>query len=142
MHYDTSFEDDPILRQTSNWRVLACAALLAWCLLAVGGAHRTAAAREPDPMARIAAEFLPFVPFLPPRGEIGYLEKRGGNDDDTRIYYASQYALVPRVVLSRTGPEFLIVPRDTEVPGGDERLAGFVPVRMFPTGHRLFRRAP
>lgn len=93
-------------------------------------------------MAGLEDEFLPFVPFLPPRGEIGYLEKRNGTDEDVRRYYAAQYALVPRVVLSRTGPEFLIVPKETELPGGDERLAGFVPMRTFPTGHRLFRRVP
>lgn len=117
-------------------------ALLAWAASGAAASLATAWGRRDDPMARLEAEFLPFASLLPATGEVGYLEKRGGTDDDVRAYYAAQYALVPRVVLSRTGPEFLIVPRDAEQPGGDERLQGFVPVRTFATGHRLFRRLP
>ena len=89
------------------------------------------------------AEFLPFVPDLPARGEIGYLEPfRAGTESDVRLHYAAQYALAPRVIVARTGPELLIVPVGAENPSGDSRLDGYRRVRTLPNGHRLFRRFP
>ena len=92
-------------------------------------------------MAVLEAEFLPFVVELPPRGEIGFLEPYDSSNDDTvRMHYAAQYALAPRVVVGRIGPEFLIVARGMANPDGDPRLMGYHLAASFPSGHRLFRR--
>jgi hypothetical protein len=116
------------------------AAVLAWCLLAAFSTFLEALRRNPDPMVELQAEFMPFARVLPPRGEVGYLEQRDANDEAVRMYYAAQYALAPRLVVSRIGPEFLIVARGTPQPGGDARLEGYYHVLTFPGGHRLFRR--
>lgn len=102
---------------------------------------RVSLARTPDPMGTLEAEFLPFVWELPASGEVGYLEPyQPTTPDDERMYYAAQYALVPRIVLGRVGSEFLIVARGKERPGGDPRLDGYYPVAKFASGHRLYRR--
>ena len=116
-------------------------ALLAWCLVAAVSALLSSIARSPDPMSRLQAEFQVFAWELPATGEVGYLEPHGAsNEDAVRMHYAAQYALAPRVVVGRVGPEFLIVARGMALPEGDERLAGYYPVATFPSGHRLFRR--
>ena len=122
-------------------RVLATIAL-AWSLVASASALRTALLLPPDPMQRLDAEFRELAPRLPPTGEIGYLDRyeNAGDDAVVQARYAAQYALAPRVVLARTGPEFLIVAYDTERPGGDARLAGYFLVATTSAGHRLFRR--
>ncbi len=122
-------------------RVLATLAL-AWAFVAGMSAVRAALAQPADPMQRLEAEFLELAPRLPPTGEIGFLDRyeNAGDDSVVRARYAAQYALVPRVLLSRTGPEFLIVAHDTERPGGDSRLDGYFLVASTPAGHRLFRR--
>ena len=122
-------------------RGLVSGVIFAWCLLAAVSAIRKSSARQPDPMETLEAEFLPFVVELPPTGEVGYLEAYSGNNDETtRVHYAAQYALTPRVVSARIGPEFLIVARGTARPEGEPRLAGYHLVASFPGGHRLFRR--
>ena len=122
-------------------RVLATLAL-AWSLVASASALRTALLLPPDPMQRLDAEFRELAPRLPPAGEVGYLDRyeNAGDDAVVRARYAAQYALAPRVVLARTGPEFLIVADDTERPGGDARLDGYFLVTTTSAGHRLFRR--
>jgi hypothetical protein len=122
-------------------RVLATLAL-AWSLVAGASAVRTVVALPPDPMGRLEAEFLELAPRLPPAGDVGYLDRyeNAGDDAVVRARYAAQYALAPRVLLPRTGPEFLIVAHDTERPGGDTRLDGYFLVATTPAGHRLFRR--
>ena len=122
-------------------RVLATLAL-AWSLVASASALRTALLLPPDPMQRLDAEFRELAPRLPPTGEVGYLDRyeNAGDDAVVRARYAAQYALAPRVVLARTGPEFLIVADDTERPGGDPRLDGYFLVTTTSAGHRLFRR--
>ena len=122
-------------------RVLATIAL-AWSLVAGASAVRAALVQPPDPTKRLEAEFLELVPRLPPSGEVGYLDRyqNAGDDDALRARYAAQYAFAPRVLLSRVGPEFLIVANDTERPGGDARLEGYFLVAATPAGHRLFRR--
>lgn len=114
---------------------------MVWCLAAGVSALRVARERAPDPMPVLQAEFEVFAPYLPARGDIGYLEQREGGDEAVRTYYAAQYALVPRVILSRVGPEFLIVPRGA-AQEDDERLQGFHELKIFASGHRLFRRLP
>lgn len=96
----------------------------------------------PDPMAQLESEFRALIPELPPRGTVGYLEQFEGNGsvDAVRVHYAAQYALAPRIVVGRTGPEFVIVAIGTERPGGDPRLRGYVQVARTPAGHRVFRR--
>ena len=122
-------------------RVLATLAL-AWSLVAGASAVRVALVQPADPMQRLEAEFLELAPRLPPTGVVGYLDRyeNAGDEAVVRERYAAQYALAPRVVLARTGPEFLIVAHDTERPGGDSRLAGYFLVATTPAGHRLFRR--
>ena len=120
---------------------LACGAML-WALVAAGAAVRAALAMPADPMGRLESEFLPLAPYLPPRGEVGYLERfeNAGSDEAVRTHYAAQYALVPRVVMPRVGQEFVIVARDTARPGGDSRLDGYFLVTSAPSGHSVYRR--
>jgi hypothetical protein len=122
-------------------RVVATLAL-AWSLVAGAAAVRAAWGLPPDPTERLEAEFLELAPRLPAAGEVGYLDRyqNAGDDDALRARYAAQYAFAPRVLLSRVGPEFLIVAHDTEQPGGDARLHGYFLVAATPAGHRLFRR--
>jgi hypothetical protein len=124
-------------------RIAGSGLLFAWCFFAAGSALQRSLARAPDPMATLEAEFLPFVVELPATGEIGYLEPYSGSTEETvRMHYAAQYALTPRVVSARTGPEFLIVARGMARPDGDPRLDGYDLAASFPSGHRLFRRVP
>jgi hypothetical protein len=118
-----------------------CVALLAWCLFAAVSSLRMSLARPTDPMAMLEAEFRPFAFELPPFATVGYLEQRDGGEYAVRMYYAAQYALAPRIVVSRAGPEFMIVARGTAQPD-DPRLEGFYPVATLANGHRLVRRFP
>jgi hypothetical protein len=95
-------------------------------------------------MGELDAEFRWFNPYLPPYAIVGYLEpyQGAGSDDAIRMHYAAQYSLVPRVVVPRVGPEYLIVAHGTPRPNEEPRLAGFSPVATFPTGDRLYRRDP
>ena len=122
-------------------RILATIAL-AWSLAAGASAVRMALAQPADPTQRLEAEFLELAPRLPAAGEIGYLDRyeNAGDEPVVRARYVAQYALAPRVVVGRTGPEFLIVADDTARPGGDSRLNGYFLVATTPAGHRLFRR--
>jgi hypothetical protein len=122
-------------------RVLATLAL-AWSLVASASALRTVLPLPPDRMGQLEAEFLELAPRLPPTGEIGYLDRYENAADEAVVQarYAAQYTLAPRVVVARTGPEFLIVAHDTERPGGDSRLNGYFLVTTTSAGHRLFRR--
>jgi hypothetical protein len=119
--------------------------LLAWCLYASVSGLRLTLARDADPIAELEAEFKWFGPYLPPYAVVGYLEKydgTAGSLEAVRMHYAAQYALAPRVVVGRVGPEYLIVARGTARPDGDSRLAGFSRVTTFPSGHSLYRRTP
>jgi hypothetical protein len=130
------------LSSTTKWSAAACGLLLAWGLVAAVASLRFELARTEDAGARLDAEFRAFAPYIPPTADVGFLEIRDGSADATRAYYAAQYALVPRVVLSRVGPDYLIVPNGAAQGDADERLAGFHPMRSFPSGHRLFERLP
>ena len=124
------------------WRSALGCALLVWSLLAAISTVRDGLATETDPIAELESEFLALVFDLPARGVVGYLEGYGdaGIDAGIRMHYAAQYALAPRVVVGRVGPEFLIVARGTERPNGDPRLDGYHVVASFPSGHRVYRR--
>ncbi len=124
------------------WRRALGGALLAWCFLAATSSLRDALTSGPDPIAGLDGEFRALVFDLPARGVIGYLEQYdgAGTDAAVRMYYAAQYALVPRVVVGRVGSEFLIVARGTARPGGDPRLDGYYHVATFPNEHRVYRR--
>ncbi len=124
------------------WRSALGSALLVWSLLAAISTVKEGLAREPDPIADLDSEFLALGYELPATGLVGYLEaySDAGTDTAIRMYYAAQYALVPRVIVSRVGPEFVIVARGTERPGGDPRLDGYHQVASFPSGHRVYRR--
>ena len=56
------------------------------------------------------------------------------------VHYAAQYALVPRVVVSRVGHEFMIVAHGMPRPGHDPRLDGYFLVSVTPEDHRVYRR--
>jgi hypothetical protein len=120
---------------------LACGAIL-WALVAAGAGLRAALAMPPDSMGLLEAEFLPLASYLPPRGEVGYLEPFEDlpGDDGVRSHYAAQYALVPRVVVAEEGKEFVIVARDTARPGGDSRLDRYFLVTRAASGHSVYRR--
>ena len=124
------------------WRSALGAVLLVWSLLAAISTVRDGLARDADPVAVLEAEFRALVFDLPASGLVGYLEPYSGAGTDAaiRMHYVAQYALVPRVVVGRAGPEFLIVARGTDRPGGDSRLDGYHPVASFPSGHRVYRR--
>ena len=124
------------------WRSALGCALLVWSLLAAISTVRDGLATAADPIAELESEFLALVFDLPTSGVIGYLEAYGdaGTDAAVRTYFAAQYALVPRVIVGRAGPEFVIVARGTERPGGDSRLDGYHLVASFPSGHRVYRR--
>jgi len=125
-----------------RWRAALGAVLLAWSLLAAVSTVRDGLTRGPDPIAELEPEFLALVFDLPASGLVGYLEaySDAGADAAVRMYFAAQYALAPRVVVARVGPEFLIVAQGTERPSGDSRLDGYHQVAAFPSGHRVYRR--
>jgi len=115
--------------------------LLAWCVNAAIAGRASQARREPDPMAELDASYRRFAADLPPLAIVGFLERyNGATNDSVRMHYAAQYALVPRLVVSRTGPEFVIVSPEMQQPGGDPRLEGYYRVAGVPGGHQLFRR--
>jgi hypothetical protein len=120
---------------------LACGAIL-WALVAAGAGLRAAVVMPADAMGQLEAEFIPLASYLPPSGEVGYLERydEPGGDDEVRTHYAAQYALVPRVVVAEVGKEFVIVARDAARPGGDPRLDGYFLVTRAATGHSVYRR--
>ena len=131
------------LSRAGRWlRAAACAATLAWCLMAAFAAFQNAQRRSSNPIAELDAEFSALADHLPPRGIIGFLERyeEAGSEDAARTWYVAQYALSPRVVVSRLGPEYLIVARGAAHPDGDPRLEGYVHVTTVPGGHQLFRR--
>ena len=113
-----------------------------WAIIAAFGAVRGARAQPPDPMAQLEAGFNRLAKDLPPVGEVGYLERYvdAGAEDAMRMHYAAQYALVPRVILSRVGLEFMIVAQGTAQPESDPRLAGYFLVSRTPEDHRVYRR--
>jgi hypothetical protein len=115
---------------------------VAWSLVAVFGALRGARAQPLDPMERLEAEFSKLAKDLPPAGQVGYLERYedAGAEDAVRAHYAAQYALVPRVVVSRVGHEFMIVAHGMPRPGHDPRLDGYFLVSVTPEDHRVYRR--
>lgn len=127
---------------TKQWQVVLGGLVLAWCLAAAIGSLRAVHARPRDPMSLQEAEFRALAPYLPRRGEVGYLEPDADDlsGDAVRAHYAAQYALAPLVVVARTGPDFLIVPRGTVRPEADERLAGYGLALALPSGHALYRR--
>jgi hypothetical protein len=113
-----------------------------WALVAAFGALRGARAQPLDPMDRLQAEFRQLARDLPASGEISYLERfqEAGADDAVRAYYAAQYALVPRVVVSRVGFEYMIVAHGTARPDHEPRLDGYFLVSVTPEDHRVYRR--
>jgi hypothetical protein len=115
---------------------------VAWAVVAACGAVRGARAQPLDRMERQQAEFAQLAPQLPPSGEVGFLEhyENAGAEDAVRAHYAAQYALVPRVLLSRVGLEFMIVAQGMPRPGGDPRLDGYFLVWATPEDHRVYRR--
>ena len=119
------------------------AIVLLWALFSVAAALRNAVMRQPYQVTSLEAEFRTFARELPPAAVIGFLEYGvdDASSDHVMVYYAAQYALVPRVVVKRTDLEFLIVARDAMRPGGDERLSGFEVVASTRQGHRLYRRS-
>lgn len=119
-------------------------ALVSWCTVASFATARASFAKPTDPMPALEAEFLPFAKVLPRFGDVGYLEDHSPTSqaDAERRMWAAQYALVPRVILSRVAGEYALAPAGNENPVGDERLRGYAPVVTLPNGNRLVRRIP
>ena len=122
-------------------QVLAALAV-GWALVAALGAVRGARAQPLDPMQRLEAEFRQLARDLPPSGDVGFLERYvdAGAEEVQRMHFAAQYALVPRVVLSRVGLEFMIVAHGMARPEHDARLDGYFLVSTTPEDHRVYRR--
>jgi hypothetical protein len=123
-------------------RSIAAVLLLGWCVVASTSSARTAAPSGISPIVALDAEFAALARHLPARGEVGFLDRYvgAGEEDAVRAWFTAQYALAPRIVVSRTGPEFLIVARGAANPGGDERLNGYSMLQSVDGGHRLFRK--
>ena len=122
-------------------KTAAAVAAMAWCLAAAVYNVRTAW-NPRHPIADLEAQFSALIPHLPTRGEVGFLEHHDapGTADAARTWYTAQYALSPRLVVSRLGPEFLIVAAGTAHPDGDRRLEGYVHIHTVPGRHQLYRR--
>ena len=139
--WKTKIVHSVVVRQSLT-RVVTALVLL-WALFSVAAGLRNAVMRQPYQVTSLEAEFRTFARELPPAAVIGFLEYGvdDASSDHVMVYYAAQYALVPRVLVKRTDLEFLIVARDALRPGGDERLAGFEVVASTRQGHRLYRRS-
>lgn len=119
--------------------------LAAWCAAMTLSALRAPApAPRVQPIAALESEFVALSQHLPARGVVGFLDhhERSGAEETVRAWFTAQYALVPRVIVSRTGPEFLIVADGAAHPDGDPRLDGYAHVTTVSGGHRLYRRFP
>ena len=76
--------------------------------------------------------------FLPPKGQVGFLNVSGG--DATRTWFFLQYSLAPRTLVPSIDHEFVIEyggPRGTAGLSGDAR---FGLVKAFANNVRVFRR--
>ena len=126
-----------------TWRLALGGVVLAWCVIAAVAGMIEARERPLDAMPELDAQFRTFAAQLPPRGIVGFLEplQNAGTPENVQIHYAAQFALVPRVVVARVGPPFLIVPRGAANGDDDPRLAGYFRIASSRGGHRLFRRA-
>lgn len=109
------------------------ALLLAWCLLSVVAALRTAIERGPDERAALEAELDALAADVPADAIVGYIEPR--RVEEPSAIQRAQYALVPRIVSPGPGPEFVIA-----APGASFDLAGYEPVAGASDEHRLYRR--
>ncbi len=116
--------------------------VVVWSLVSVIAASRSAIARGPDPVASLDTEFRTLSRALPPSVPVGFLRYESDDDRADRVmtYYVAQYALAPHLVEKRTDLEFLIVAPDAPRPGGDVRLAGFVPVATSKQGFSVYQR--
>lgn len=110
---------------------------------------RLLAGRTERDFVSLAAERYPaLVPWLPPRGPIGYLPEPQQTNDAFLRFCIAQNALTPRVVVLGTEPDYVIagpesLPQDDDfrgAPSRDPRLHGFVLYASFPNGMRVFRR--
>ena len=135
-------------------RTLAAVGLLLWAgsrahIPAITADRRLRALPpgEGDPIDRFDRQFQSLIPWLPVHGPVGYLPPVGG--DPYGGFYVAEYALAPRIVIPGAGPDFVIVPAETEpgahrasaAPNGeDPRLPGFVLYREAETGARVYRR--
>lgn len=111
--------------------------------------HVGAASRQPHETTRDDRIFAALASSIPSHGRIGYLQPRDWpSADAVRLFYMAEYALTPRILVLNTSPAYLIVVPDAAVPEAaaetgkvdDSRLAGFVLVRRFEGGVRIFRR--
>ena len=103
---------------------------------------RAVAARPPDPVGPLDAEFRSLAHVMPPVGDVGFLQyhEADGSADHLLVYYVAQYALAPRRVVKRIDKEFLIVAPGALRPGRDDRLQDFRPVASSLGGYRVYQR--
>lgn len=107
-------------------------------MLAAAAGLRSALLLAPDARTQVEADLQTLSAELPLHGTVGYLQHGGAG---AAAFHAAQYALVPRVLVPGTGPEYLVVAPESGAPERDPGLAGYDPVHPGAAGHRLFRRA-
>jgi hypothetical protein len=103
----------------------------------------------PDVISREAARYQVLVASLPGSGVVGYLLEQAPSSYASLQFMLAQYALTPRLVVSGTGADYVIVGPEAGVADDgergkasqDPRLAGFILYERFPNGMRVFRRS-
>jgi hypothetical protein len=90
-----------------------------------------------DIVTEEAQRYLPLVSALPVSGIIGYLQPDNWPGVSAqRRFYLAEYSLTPRVLVMGTEAEYVIAVPEAST----EELPGFVLVRRFDNGIRIFRR--
>ena len=104
--------------------------------------------QEPDLVSREVERYPPLIPWLPGRGTVGYLPEEQQTSEAFLRFTLAQYVLTPRIVVTGTGPDFVIAgPEallfDDDRRGAasrDPRLRGYILYQRLPNGMRVFRR--
>jgi hypothetical protein len=89
----------------------------------------------------VEAMFREAGPFLPPGGQVGYLQEEYSRSraDDYATFFIAQYALVPRVLVEGTRADVVLaVPRPDQ--GAPDVPDGFSVERRLASGLAIFRR--
>ena len=91
-----------------------------------------------SPDADLDLTFRKLLPYLPANGDVGF--RSVDPDDDGRLYYRAQYALVPRQLLKAKLAEFVVEVGPAVAEGSLSHDLRFRVVTSTNDGLRLFRR--